>query len=54
MASTLMKSTLDFVHVTQAMSKELWRSGFLVCPDVCSMDTPESECKVSRRAIVTI
>jgi len=36
---------LTFSHEIQAMSKELWRNGYIVCPDHCSMDTPSSECK---------
>lgn len=30
----------------QALSKELWRAGFIVCPDTCSLeDTPWQECQ---------
>jgi hypothetical protein len=35
---------LSLVHDTQALSKDLWRAGFLTCPDFCDMDTPSSEC----------
>jgi len=39
-----MATTLQFVHVTQAMTKELWRAKFLTCPDMCTLDTPQSQC----------
>lgn len=44
LGSELMTNKLDFVHLTQALSKELWRNSFLTCPDVCSVDTPSDEC----------
>lgn len=36
---------LTFAHEIQALSKELWRAGFVQCPDTCSMDTPWKECQ---------
>ncbi|CBJ26075.1 tyrosinase-like protein 2 [Ectocarpus siliculosus] len=38
-------SVMTFAHEIQALSKELWRSGFLDCPDTCSMDTPWEDCQ---------
>jgi hypothetical protein len=43
-STQLLPSAMDFVHITQALSKELWRKGFMQCPTYCAMDTPSSEC----------
>ena len=43
-STQLLPSAMDFVHITQALSKELWRKGFMQCPEYCAMDTPSSEC----------
>ena len=29
----------------QALSKELWRAGFLSCPESCTMDMPWQDCQ---------
>mmetsp|Transcript_34015 Transcript_34015/g.44916 ORF Transcript_34015/g.44916 Transcript_34015/m.44916 type:complete len:671 (-) Transcript_34015:267-2279(-) len=33
-----------FSHEIQALSKKLWRHGYLNCPLECSLDTPADEC----------
>ena len=38
-------NVLTFAHEIQALSKELWRAGFLTCPLTCSMETPWTECQ---------
>ncbi|KAJ8605154.1 hypothetical protein CTAYLR_000502 [Chrysophaeum taylorii] len=38
-------AVLTFAHEIQALSKELWRAGYIECPDACSMDTPWQECQ---------
>jgi len=40
-------SIFTFAHEIQALSKELWRSGYVICPESCSMDTPAKECMCS-------
>lgn len=37
-------NVLTFAHEIQALSKDLWRGGFLTCPSSCSMDTPWRQC----------
>lgn len=37
--------TLTFAHEIQALSKELWRTGFVKCPETCSMDTAWQDCQ---------
>lgn len=34
-----------FAHEIQALSKELWRAGYVTCPQACSMDTPWQDCQ---------
>lgn len=38
-------NVLTFAHEIQALSKELWRAGFLTCPRSCTMDTPWKDCQ---------
>lgn len=37
-------SALTFAHEIQALAKELWRTGFIKCPDTCDMDTAWKDC----------
>ena len=34
-----------FAHQIQAMSKMLWRDGYVTCPETCDMTTPADECQ---------
>lgn len=36
---------LSTLFQKQALSKELWRTGFLDCPSNCSMETPWKDCQ---------
>lgn len=36
---------LIFILFEQALSKELWRAGFLTCPTSCTMDMPWQDCQ---------
>ena len=38
---------MTFAHEIQALSKELWRTNYITCPDYCSMDTPWKDCQCS-------
>lgn len=38
-------AVLTFAHEIQALSKDLWRAGYVECPDFCSMDTPWRDCQ---------
>lgn len=38
-------NVLTFAHEIQALSKELWRAGFLKCPESCTMDMPWQDCQ---------
>eukprot|EP00752_Nemacystus_decipiens_P016248 g14528.t1 len=38
-------SVMTFAHEIQALSKELWRTGFLDCPSTCSMETAWKDCQ---------
>ena len=38
-------AVLSFAHEIQALSKNLWRTGFVTCPDSCSMDTAWQDCQ---------
>ncbi|CAM9254244.1 unnamed protein product [Phaeothamnion confervicola] len=35
----------DFAHLMQALTKELWRAGFLTCPNHCGSGAPWRECQ---------
>jgi hypothetical protein len=39
---------LDVAHSIQALSKELWRVGFVTCPENCSMDTSAADCSCEK------
>jgi len=47
----LEKETLTFKDAQNLISAALpmatyyWRSGFMICPDTCSMDTPQEDCQ---------
>ena len=36
---------LLFAHAVQGLSKDLWRAGFLTCPDTCASDVPWRDCQ---------
>lgn len=38
-------AVLTFAHEIQALSKELWRAGFVECPERCAMTTPWRDCQ---------
>jgi len=40
-------AVLSFAHEIQALSKNLWRTGFVTCPESCSMDTAWTDCQCS-------
>lgn len=37
-------NVLTFAHEIQALSKDIWRAGFLTCPESCSPETPWRQC----------
>jgi hypothetical protein len=44
---------MTFAHEIQALSKDLWRTGFLECPETCDLaSTPSKHCKCECRADV--
>lgn len=50
---TVDPAVLEFTHEIQALSKDLYRAGFVECPEQCSMDTPwrECECRCSAETV---
>lgn len=44
-ADNIGPQTLTFAHEIQALSKELWRTGFVKCPESCSMETAWQNCQ---------
>lgn len=38
-------AVMTFAHEIQALSKNLWRTNYIVCPDSCDMSTASSDCK---------
>ncbi|KAJ8606643.1 hypothetical protein CTAYLR_008385 [Chrysophaeum taylorii] len=38
-------AVFTFAHEIQALSKELWRADYVVCPVFCTMDTPWRDCQ---------
>jgi len=44
-STTVGPAVLTFAHEIQALSKELWRAGYIACPDTCSMDTAWEDCQ---------
>lgn len=38
-------AVLTFAHEIQALSKELWRTNFIKCPDTCDMATSWQDCQ---------
>jgi hypothetical protein len=41
-------AVLDVAHSIQALSKELWRVGYVSCPSHCSMDTSSADCSCTK------
>lgn len=35
----------NFLHLSNFLSKKLWRMGYLQCPSSCSTDTPQADCQ---------
>lgn len=38
-------AVMTFAHEIQALSKNLWRHGYVACPDSCDMTTSSSHCR---------
>lgn len=41
-------AVLEVAHSIQALSKELWRVGYVTCPEECSMEMSAAECSCSK------
>lgn len=39
------EAILTFAHSIQAMSKEIWRAGYMSCPSSCGFEVPASSCR---------
>jgi hypothetical protein len=38
-------AVFTFAHMIQALSKDVWRSGFLECPESCELNVPWEKCR---------
>merc|ERR1712096_54485 len=41
-------AVLTFAHAIQALSKDMWRVGYVACPTVCDMSTASSDCTCTK------